>query len=72
MRSINNHNSTDAYADALQAQNEGKACPHCFSRFGHYSHCGLINRNVGEAQRAAQGEYTVQDKIIARGWGVEL
>lgn len=32
----------------------------------------MRNRNVGEAQRAAQGEYTVQDKIIARGWGVEL
>jgi hypothetical protein len=67
-----NFNSTDAYADILAAQNEGKACPHCSSRFGHYSHCGLINRNAGEALRAAKGEYTVQDKIIAHALGVQL
>jgi hypothetical protein len=67
-----NHNSYDAYAQELARQNEGLPCKHCFSRFGHYSHCGLINRNVGEAQRASQGEYTVQDKIIAHALGVQL
>ena len=66
------YNSTDAYADALQAQNEGGFCEHCNSISGHFRNCGLINRNAGEALRAAKGEYTVQDKIIAHALGVAL
>jgi hypothetical protein len=62
---------SDPYADALQAQNEGKACTHCHSRFGHYSVCPLINRETAEAHSIALGNVTESDRIISRGWGIK-
>ena len=58
---------TDAITNA---QSEGKPCPHCGSRFGHYSHCGLINRNASEAQRAVANGLTEPDTIALHGLGV--
>ena len=66
------YNSTDAYSEALAAQNEGKACPHCSSRFGHYRECPLLCRSTAEAHSVALGNITEADRIIARGWGVAL
>lgn len=64
--------NTDAYADALQAQNEGKACTHCHSRFGHYSVCPLINRETAEAHSIALGNVTESDRNFAHALGVSL
>ena len=65
-----NFNSLDAYAEALQIQNNGGFCPHCNSALGHYSHCGLINRNAGEAQRAVASGLAEADAIALHGLGV--
>jgi hypothetical protein len=65
------YNSTDAYADALQAQNEGGFCEHCNSISGHFRNCGLINRNAGEAQRAIKGELSKADETLLHGLGVQ-
>ena len=47
-----NFNSYDAYAESLATQNAGGVCKHCHSALGHYSFCGLINREAGEAERS--------------------
>ena len=65
-------NSTDAYAQELQSQNEGKPCSSCGSRFGHYRECPLLCRETAEAHSVALGNVTEADRIIARGWGVAL
>ena len=44
----------DEYAKQLFRQNQNLPCEHCKSALGHYSFCGLINREVGETQRAAE------------------
>ena len=61
----------DAYAEALIIQNKGGVCPHCKSALGHYSYCGLINREIGEAQRAAEaGNISKEDAVRLRALGV--
>ncbi len=45
----------DEYQKQLERQNNGETCEHCGAHFGHRSHCGLINRNAGEAKRIAEG-----------------
>jgi hypothetical protein len=66
------HNSTDAYAHALEVQNNGGVCEHCNSALGHRSTCPLICRETAEAHSIALGNVTEADRIIARGWGVAL
>lgn len=65
-------NSIDAYAKALQTQNNGGVCEHCNSALGHFINCPLINREVAEARSVALGNVTEADRIIAHGWGVAL
>ena len=65
-------NSTDAYAQELQSQNEGKPCSSCGSRFGHYSVCPLICRDTAEAHSVALDNVTEADRIIAHSLGVKL
>ena len=61
----------DAYAEALIIQNKGGVCPYCKSALGHYSYCGLINRETGEAQRAAEaGNISKEDAVRLRALGV--
>ena len=61
----------DAYAEALIIQNKGGVCPHCKSALGHYSYCRLINRETGEAQRAAEaGNISKEDAVRLRALGV--
>jgi hypothetical protein len=61
----------DAYAEALIIQNKGGVCPNCKSALGHYSYCGLLNREVGETQRAAEaGNISKEDAIRLRTLGV--
>ena len=61
----------DAYAEALIIQNKGGVCPHCKSALGHYSYCGLINHEIGEAQRAAEaGNISKEDAVRLRALGV--
>ena len=67
-----NFNSLDAYAEALQAQNEGGFCEHCNNISGHFRNCPLICRETAEAHSVALGNVTEADRIIARGWGVAL
>jgi len=52
------------------AQNSNQPCPHCKAEQGHYSHCGLINRNAGEAQRALASTVSEADAIALHGLGV--
>ena len=65
-------NSTDAYADSLQTQNEGGFCEHCNSISGHFRNCPLICRETAEAHSIALGKVTDADRIMAHGWGVAL
>ena len=65
-------NGLDAYAEALQIQNNGGFCPHCNSALGHFSNCPLICRETAEAHSIALGNVTEADRIIAHGWGVAL
>lgn len=55
---------TDA---TTNAQNEGRPCIHCGSRFGHYSVCPLINREVAEARSATLSK---GDEIVLYALGV--
>lgn len=48
-------NQPDEYQKQLDRQNNGEPCEHCGAHFGHRGHCGLINRNAGEAKRIAEG-----------------
>ena len=67
-----NFNSFDAYAEALQTQNNGGVCSSCHSALGHYSRCPLICCETAEAHSIALGNVTEADRIIAHGWGVAL
>jgi len=67
-----NFNSLDAYAEALQIQNNGGVCPSCNSVLGHYSRCPLICRETAEAHSIVLGNVIEADRIIAHGWGVAL
>ena len=58
---------TDAITNA---QNEGKPCPHCGSRFGHYGHCPSINAHTAEYARALQVGLSEPDAIALHGLGV--
>ena len=42
----------DLYSEQLALQNDGVPCAHCGSHSGHYSTCGLLNRQSGEIARA--------------------
>lgn len=66
-------NRLDAeYQHILDIQNSGAPCPSCGSVRGHFLTCGLLNRNVAEAQSAAKGDFTEADHICARGLGIDL
>ncbi len=61
----------DEYARVLIGQNNNIPCPHCKSALGHYSFCGLINRETSEAQRAAEaGNISKEDAVRLRALGV--
>ena len=61
----------DEYARVLLGQNNNIPCPHCKSALGHYSFCVLINRETGEAQRAAEaGNISKEDAERLHGLGV--
>ena len=65
-------NSLDAYAQALQTQNNGGVCEHCNSALGHFRNCPLICRETAEAHSVALGTITAEDRIWAHGLGVQL
>ncbi len=60
----------DIFDATTRAQNEGKSCEHCGSRFGHYGHCGLLNRNVGEAERTISEGLSDADAMALHELGV--
>jgi hypothetical protein len=60
----------DAYAETQAAQNNGGVCKHCNASFGHFGFCPLIN---GVAVATTEtGQFTEDDRITARSWGIIL
>ena len=63
--------STDEYQKQLERQNNGLLCEHCAATSGHFSVCPLINREVGEIKRIAEGgSLSEEDANILYALGV--
>lgn len=56
----------------MEAQYRDVMCRHCGKMSGHYEYCDIRQNQEEEAKRAAEGEFTETDRIVAHALGVRL